>query len=164
MFTVWSLFASLLSIKLLSLGLSFYLCTPIVASKLYRLLCGLIVRVVTGVEFRGYSAPDVALTSQPGTPPEFTGVLLQLEKHQPIFKLTPFINLSPPSLLLLHQSPSLSTSSLPQACAPLYSWRTEKDTPRSDATGTCYLSAHNFTKFVEYAPCRTGNLSFRVLC
>ncbi|XP_068598923.1 integrin alpha-5 [Brachionichthys hirsutus] len=41
------------------------------------------------------------------------------------------------------------------ACAPLYSWRTEKDTPHSDPTGTCYLSAHNFTKFVEYAPCRT---------
>ncbi|XP_041654876.1 integrin alpha-5 [Cheilinus undulatus] len=41
------------------------------------------------------------------------------------------------------------------ACAPLYSWRTEKDVPRSDATGTCYLSAQNFTKFVEYAPCRT---------
>ncbi|XP_037539737.1 integrin alpha-5 [Nematolebias whitei] len=41
------------------------------------------------------------------------------------------------------------------ACAPLYSWRTEKDTPRSDATGTCYLSVQNFTKFVEYAPCRT---------
>ncbi|XP_051915368.1 integrin alpha-5 [Hippocampus zosterae] len=41
------------------------------------------------------------------------------------------------------------------ACAPLYSWRTEKDIPRSDATGTCYLSVENFTKFVEYAPCRT---------
>lgn len=41
------------------------------------------------------------------------------------------------------------------ACAPLYSWRTKQDVPRSDATGTCYLSAHNFTKFVEYAPCRT---------
>lgn len=41
------------------------------------------------------------------------------------------------------------------ACAPLYSWRTEKDIPGSDATGTCYLSVHNFTKFVEYAPCRT---------
>uniref|UniRef100_H3D4R0 Integrin, alpha 5 (fibronectin receptor, alpha polypeptide) n=1 Tax=Tetraodon nigroviridis TaxID=99883 RepID=H3D4R0_TETNG len=41
------------------------------------------------------------------------------------------------------------------ACAPLYSWRTEKDIPYSDATGTCYLSAENFTKFVEYAPCRT---------
>uniref|UniRef100_A0A671VMP1 Integrin, alpha 5 (fibronectin receptor, alpha polypeptide) n=1 Tax=Sparus aurata TaxID=8175 RepID=A0A671VMP1_SPAAU len=43
------------------------------------------------------------------------------------------------------------------ACAPLYSWRTEQDVPRSDATGACYLSARNFTKFVEYAPCRTGN-------
>uniref|UniRef100_A0A7N6FI94 Integrin alpha-2 domain-containing protein n=1 Tax=Anabas testudineus TaxID=64144 RepID=A0A7N6FI94_ANATE len=42
------------------------------------------------------------------------------------------------------------------ACAPLYSWRTGKDTPHSDATGTCYLSVHNFSKFVEYAPCRTG--------
>ncbi|XP_063742939.1 LOW QUALITY PROTEIN: integrin alpha-5 [Eleginops maclovinus] len=41
------------------------------------------------------------------------------------------------------------------SCAPLYSWRTEKDYPRSDATGTCYLSVHNFTKFVEFAPCRT---------
>ncbi|XP_077466784.1 integrin alpha-5 isoform X1 [Stigmatopora argus] len=41
------------------------------------------------------------------------------------------------------------------ACAPLYSWRTEKDVARSDATGTCYLSVKNFTKFVEYAPCRT---------
>uniref|UniRef100_A0A7N6A320 Integrin alpha-2 domain-containing protein n=1 Tax=Anabas testudineus TaxID=64144 RepID=A0A7N6A320_ANATE len=41
------------------------------------------------------------------------------------------------------------------ACAPLYSWRTGKDTPHSDATGTCYLSVHNFSKFVEYAPCRT---------
>uniref|UniRef100_A0A8C7WYI7 Integrin, alpha 5 (fibronectin receptor, alpha polypeptide) n=1 Tax=Oryzias sinensis TaxID=183150 RepID=A0A8C7WYI7_9TELE len=41
------------------------------------------------------------------------------------------------------------------ACAPLYSWRTEKDTPHSDVTGTCYLSVQNFTKFVEYAPCRT---------
>uniref|UniRef100_A0A8D0A0P1 Integrin, alpha 5 (fibronectin receptor, alpha polypeptide) n=1 Tax=Sander lucioperca TaxID=283035 RepID=A0A8D0A0P1_SANLU len=45
------------------------------------------------------------------------------------------------------------------ACAPLYSWRTEKDVPHSDATGTCYLSVRNFTKFVEYAPCRTGNLA-----
>uniref|UniRef100_A0A672FZP7 Integrin, alpha 5 (fibronectin receptor, alpha polypeptide) n=1 Tax=Salarias fasciatus TaxID=181472 RepID=A0A672FZP7_SALFA len=43
------------------------------------------------------------------------------------------------------------------ACAPLYSWRTEQDVPRSDATGTCYLSVQNFTRFVEYAPCRSGN-------
>uniref|UniRef100_A0A3Q2QE34 Integrin, alpha 5 (fibronectin receptor, alpha polypeptide) n=1 Tax=Fundulus heteroclitus TaxID=8078 RepID=A0A3Q2QE34_FUNHE len=41
------------------------------------------------------------------------------------------------------------------ACAPLYYWRTKKDVPHSDATGTCYLSVQNFTKFVEYAPCRT---------
>ncbi|KAJ3587098.1 hypothetical protein NHX12_013488 [Muraenolepis orangiensis] len=41
------------------------------------------------------------------------------------------------------------------ACAPLYSWRTKKDLPQSDVTGTCYLSVQNFTKFVEYAPCRT---------
>uniref|UniRef100_A0A672G3U1 Integrin, alpha 5 (fibronectin receptor, alpha polypeptide) n=1 Tax=Salarias fasciatus TaxID=181472 RepID=A0A672G3U1_SALFA len=41
------------------------------------------------------------------------------------------------------------------ACAPLYSWRTEQDVPRSDATGTCYLSVQNFTRFVEYAPCRS---------
>lgn len=41
------------------------------------------------------------------------------------------------------------------ACAPLYSFRTKQDIPQSDATGTCYLSVHNFTKFVEYSPCRT---------
>ncbi|XP_036802915.1 integrin alpha-5 [Oncorhynchus mykiss] len=41
------------------------------------------------------------------------------------------------------------------ACAPLYSWRTKEDMPQSDTTGTCYLSVKNFTKFVEYAPCRT---------
>ncbi|KAL6119500.1 itga5 [Pungitius sinensis] len=41
------------------------------------------------------------------------------------------------------------------ACAPLYSWRTQQDVPHSDATGTCYLSVKNFTRFVEYAPCRT---------
>uniref|UniRef100_A0A7N8WW96 Integrin, alpha 5 (fibronectin receptor, alpha polypeptide) n=1 Tax=Mastacembelus armatus TaxID=205130 RepID=A0A7N8WW96_9TELE len=50
------------------------------------------------------------------------------------------------------------------ACAPLYSWRTEKDIPHSDATGTCYLSVHNFTKFVEYAPCRTGNCPGQGYC
>ncbi|XP_063071492.1 integrin alpha-5-like isoform X2 [Engraulis encrasicolus] len=44
------------------------------------------------------------------------------------------------------------------ACAPRYYWRTEHDIPFSDATGTCYLSVNNFTKIVEYAPCRTGQL------
>uniref|UniRef100_A0A6Q2X7T6 Integrin alpha-2 domain-containing protein n=1 Tax=Esox lucius TaxID=8010 RepID=A0A6Q2X7T6_ESOLU len=48
------------------------------------------------------------------------------------------------------------------ACAPLYSWRTKADTPQSDTTGTCYLSVKNFTKFVEYAPCRTGNPFFPI--
>ncbi|XP_026092705.1 integrin alpha-5-like [Carassius auratus] len=41
------------------------------------------------------------------------------------------------------------------ACAPLYSWRTKDDIPAADATGSCFLSINNFTKFVEYAPCRT---------
>ncbi|KAK2825121.1 hypothetical protein Q7C36_019048 [Tachysurus vachellii] len=41
------------------------------------------------------------------------------------------------------------------ACAPLYSWKTQQDTPEADVTGSCYLSIKNFTKFVEYAPCRT---------
>uniref|UniRef100_A0A6I8P3J7 Integrin subunit alpha 5 n=1 Tax=Ornithorhynchus anatinus TaxID=9258 RepID=A0A6I8P3J7_ORNAN len=37
------------------------------------------------------------------------------------------------------------------ACAPLYSWRTEKE-PLSDPVGTCYLSLSNFTRFVEVSP------------
>ncbi|TRY79018.1 hypothetical protein DNTS_022223, partial [Danionella cerebrum] len=41
------------------------------------------------------------------------------------------------------------------ACAPLYSWRTMEDTPHADSTGSCFMSVKNFTKFVEYAPCRT---------
>ena len=41
------------------------------------------------------------------------------------------------------------------ACAPLYSWRTEKD-PQNDPVGTCYLSTENFTRILEYAPCRSG--------
>uniref|UniRef100_A0A8C8CLE4 Integrin alpha-2 domain-containing protein n=1 Tax=Oncorhynchus tshawytscha TaxID=74940 RepID=A0A8C8CLE4_ONCTS len=40
---------------------------------------------------------------------------------------------------------------------PLYSWRTKAEKPQSDTTGTCYLSVKNFTKFVEYAPCRLSN-------
>lgn len=68
----------------------------------------------------------------------------------------------PPSSLLTFLLFSLKL----QACAPLYSWRTEKDVPLSDATGTCYLSTQNFTKFVEYAPCRTGSChpSFVIKC
>ncbi|KAM4699505.1 integrin alpha-5 [Discoglossus pictus] len=41
------------------------------------------------------------------------------------------------------------------ACAPRYSWRTQKDERQSDPVGTCYLSINNFTSFVEYSPCRT---------
>ncbi|XP_074836404.1 integrin alpha-5 isoform X1 [Carettochelys insculpta] len=41
------------------------------------------------------------------------------------------------------------------ACAPLYSWRTTKEEPSRDPVGTCYLSVSNFTKFVEYSPCRS---------
>ncbi|XP_053157201.1 integrin alpha-5 [Hemicordylus capensis] len=41
------------------------------------------------------------------------------------------------------------------ACAPLYSWRTIDEKPEREVVGTCYLSVSNFTKFVEYAPCRS---------
>lgn len=41
------------------------------------------------------------------------------------------------------------------ACAPRYSWRTLKEEVHSDMVGTCYLSLDNFTRFVEYSPCRT---------
>lgn len=51
-------------------------------------------------------------------------------------------------------SPSCSIPA--QACAPLYSWRTLKDESGRDPVGTCYLSVSNFTKFVEYSPCRSG--------
>lgn len=61
------------SIKLLSLRFNFHLQSrdtvkkrfvlPPLTSKLCRLLFGLIVRVVTWVELRGYPAPDVPLTS-----------------------------------------------------------------------------------------------------
>lgn len=52
-----------------------------------------------------------------------------------------------------------------QACAPLYSWRTEKE-PLSDPVGTCYLSTDNFTRMLEYAPCRSGRTiaGLRLLC
>ncbi|KAM4795179.1 integrin alpha-5 [Rhinophrynus dorsalis] len=41
------------------------------------------------------------------------------------------------------------------ACAPQYSWTTQKDEKHRDPVGTCYLSINNFTKFMEYSPCRT---------
>uniref|UniRef100_A0A8C9ZTP3 Integrin subunit alpha 5 n=1 Tax=Sander lucioperca TaxID=283035 RepID=A0A8C9ZTP3_SANLU len=44
------------------------------------------------------------------------------------------------------------------ACAPRYYWRTEHDAPFADVTGTCYLSVDSLKTFVEYAPCRTGEI------
>ncbi|XP_064408383.1 integrin alpha-5 [Latimeria chalumnae] len=41
------------------------------------------------------------------------------------------------------------------ACAPHYRWRTKKEEAGRDMVGTCYLSINNFTRFVEYAPCRS---------
>lgn len=51
--------------------------------------------------------------------------------------------------------PEAPPTGLSQACAPMYSWRTEKE-PHSDPVGTCYLSTENFTRILEYAPCRSG--------
>lgn len=45
-----------------------------------------------------------------------------------------------------------------QACAPRYYWRTEHNTPFADVTGTCFLSVDSLNTFVEFAPCRTGEL------
>ncbi|XP_077779873.1 integrin alpha-5 isoform X1 [Podarcis muralis] len=52
------------------------------------------------------------------------------------------------------------------ACAPLYSWRTYNDEPEHEVVGTCFLSINNFTKFVEYAPCRSekSGLRFQGYC
>uniref|UniRef100_A0A8C9TSZ8 Integrin, alpha 5 (fibronectin receptor, alpha polypeptide) n=1 Tax=Scleropages formosus TaxID=113540 RepID=A0A8C9TSZ8_SCLFO len=50
------------------------------------------------------------------------------------------------------------------ACAPLYYWRTFNDAPHSDATGTCYLSTNNFSRIVEYAPCRSGDREGQGYC
>uniref|UniRef100_A0A7N6F6I8 Integrin alpha-2 domain-containing protein n=1 Tax=Anabas testudineus TaxID=64144 RepID=A0A7N6F6I8_ANATE len=52
------------------------------------------------------------------------------------------------------------------ACAPRYYWRTKHDTPFADVTGTCYLSVDSLKTFVEYAPCRTGEMhpNYRCVC
>uniref|UniRef100_A0A7N6A0J0 Integrin alpha-2 domain-containing protein n=1 Tax=Anabas testudineus TaxID=64144 RepID=A0A7N6A0J0_ANATE len=51
------------------------------------------------------------------------------------------------------------------ACAPRYYWRTKHDTPFADVTGTCYLSVDSLKTFVEYAPCRTGEIpNYRCVC
>ncbi|KAK2531305.1 Itga8 [Columba livia] len=43
------------------------------------------------------------------------------------------------------------------ACAPLYHWRTLKDTPEKDPVGTCYVAIQNFSAYAEYSPCRNSN-------
>lgn len=61
--------------------------------------------------------------------------------------------------VLIYAEPSSCptlTCAPPQACAPLYSWRPIKDEGGRDPVGTCFLSIGNFSKFVEYAPCRSG--------
>lgn len=130
------------------------LCAPL-RHQSWAACFGVINQVVTWVELCGYPAPDVPLIS--AWSPVHQGIVIT-GKTSPTKNLIPFITTSPPSLFLPHNPHlSLPPRFVPQACAPLYSWRTGKDIPHSDATGTCYLSVHNFTKFVEYAPCRTGN-------
>uniref|UniRef100_A0A674HLL4 Integrin subunit alpha 5 n=1 Tax=Taeniopygia guttata TaxID=59729 RepID=A0A674HLL4_TAEGU len=42
------------------------------------------------------------------------------------------------------------------ACAPLYSWSPPKEEGGArEPVGSCFLSLGNFSKFVEYAPCRS---------
>lgn len=43
-----------------------------------------------------------------------------------------------------------------QACAPLYHWRTLKDSPEKDPVGTCYVAIQNFSAYAEYSPCRNS--------
>ncbi|XP_066441433.1 integrin alpha-8 [Eleutherodactylus coqui] len=43
------------------------------------------------------------------------------------------------------------------ACAPLYHWRSVKDTSERDPVGTCYLAVQNFSMYAEYSPCRNLN-------
>ncbi|NWS42192.1 ITA8 protein, partial [Probosciger aterrimus] len=43
------------------------------------------------------------------------------------------------------------------ACAPLYHWRTLKDSPEKDPVGTCYVAIQNFSTYAEYSPCRNSN-------
>uniref|UniRef100_A0A8B9V990 Integrin subunit alpha 8 n=1 Tax=Anas zonorhyncha TaxID=75864 RepID=A0A8B9V990_9AVES len=43
------------------------------------------------------------------------------------------------------------------ACAPLYHWRTLKDSAEKDPVGTCYVAIQNFSAYAEYSPCRNSN-------
>ncbi|RMC04945.1 hypothetical protein DUI87_18122 [Hirundo rustica rustica] len=44
------------------------------------------------------------------------------------------------------------------ACAPLYHWRTLKDSPEKDPVGTCYVAIQNFSAYAEYSPCRNSQV------
>ena len=120
--------------------------TSVMSVVVLPLVWGGVVRVTTRFELRWCPAPEAPLTSDPRghLPSDGQEETIFNERKKNIFHLTSFSSL-PPLPLPSHQ-----------ACAPLYSWRTKKDLPESDVTGTCYLSAQNFTKFAEYAPCRTG--------
>ena len=72
---------------------------------------------------------------------------------------SPFSFITSRYTLFIHRPHVIMTfSTLFQACAPRYYWRTEHNTPFADATGTCFLSVDSLKTFVEYAPCRTGKL------
>ncbi|XP_077346975.1 integrin alpha-8 [Lithobates pipiens] len=43
------------------------------------------------------------------------------------------------------------------ACAPLYHWRSVKETSERDPVGTCYIAIQNFSSYAEYSPCRNRN-------
>eukprot|EP00062_Callorhinchus_milii_P024044 gi/632983577/ref/XP_007908716.1/ PREDICTED: integrin alpha-5-like [Callorhinchus milii] len=42
------------------------------------------------------------------------------------------------------------------ACAPRYKWRTTSELSQREPVGSCFLSIHNFSSIVEFAPCRSG--------
>lgn len=72
-------------------------CAPTETSKLSRLLFGLIVRVVTWVELRGYPSPDVPLTSAWVSSWVHQGVVATGKTSPPLF-LPTNPHLSPPPL------------------------------------------------------------------
>ncbi|XP_075067963.1 integrin alpha-8 isoform X2 [Mixophyes fleayi] len=43
------------------------------------------------------------------------------------------------------------------ACAPLYHWRSVKESSERDPVGTCYVAIQNFSSYAEYSPCRNHN-------
>lgn len=138
-------------------GVKFLLCStlwPLSVFVLIRLLFRLIALVVTSVESLDTLLQMYQWPHYRPPPPSSLGYCYSSGKRFSLRSSTchsvPRSPISVWTLSFLLLFPSR------QACAPLYSWRTEKDVAHMDPTGTCYLSVHNFTKFVEYAPCRTG--------